>query len=248
MGIETAYFDQLRNRLDEERTVRQNVTDGGDIIGFNGRNRHVIGYLEDFLFTPDRADVKVGVLSGGEKNRLLLAKLFTRPSNLLIMDEPTNDLDIETIELLEELLLDYKGTLLLVSHDRAFINNVVTSTLVFEGKGVVREYAGGYDDWLLQGTAAAPGETKQQKKPREKKQPENRKITFKENRELESIPRVIEEKEDRKQELYALLADPSFYQESSHRVPEFKAELEQLERELDELLERWEFLDSMEKK
>jgi ATP-binding cassette subfamily F protein uup len=246
-GIETAYFDQLRNRLDEDRTVRQNVTDGGEIIEFNGRDRHVIGYLEDFLFTPDKADVKVSVLSGGEKNRLLLARLFTRPSNFLIMDEPTNDLDIETIELLEELLLDYRGTLLLVSHDRAFINNVVTSTLVFEGNGAVREYAGGYDDWLIQRRAPVSRETKQQKKPRDNKPPENRKLTFKEKKELESIPRIIEDKEGRKQEIYALLADPSFYQESSRRVPGIKAELEQVEQELEDLLERWEELESLEK-
>jgi ATP-binding cassette subfamily F protein uup len=246
-GIETAYFDQLRNRLDEDMTVRQNVTDGGEIIEFNGRDRHVIGYLEDFLFTPDKADVKVSVLSGGEKNRLLLARLFTRPSNFLIMDEPTNDLDIETIELLEELLLDYKGTLLLVSHDRAFINNVVTSTLVFEGNGAVLEYAGGYDDWLIQRRATVSREIKRQKKPRERKTPEKRKLTFKETKELESIPRLIEDMEGRKQELYTLLADPVFYQESSRLVPGIKAELEQVERELEYLLDRWEELESLEK-
>lgn len=244
-GIETAYFDQLRNLLDEDRTVRQNVTDGGEIIEFNGRDRHVIGYLEDFLFTPDKADVKVSVLSGGEKNRLLLAKLFTRPSNLLIMDEPTNDLDIETIELLEELLLDYRGTLLLVSHDRAFINNVVTSILVFEGNGAVWEYAGGYDDWLVQRKAPASKETNQRKKPRENKRPENKKLTFLEKKELESIPRKIEDREERKQELYALLTNPSFYQESSRRVPEIKTELERVEQELEYLLKRWEELESL---
>ncbi len=246
-GIESAYFDQLRNRLDEDRTVRQNVTEGGDIIDFNGRGRHVIGYLEDFLFTPDRADVTVSVLSGGEKNRLLLAKLFTRPSNVLIMDEPTNDLDIETIELLEELLLDYRGTLLLVSHDRAFINNVATSTLVFEGNGTVREYAGGYDDWLVQRRAPEPSETDLKIKPRENRPPGNKKITFKEKKELESIPRTIEEKEARKRELYAFLADPLFYREESRRVPAVRAEMEQVERELDQLLERWDELESLSK-
>ncbi len=167
--IETAYFDQVRERLDEERTVRENVTDGNDIIDFNGRNRHVIGYLQDFLFTPDMADVKVKVLSGGERNRLLLAKLFTRPANLLVMDEPTNDLDIETIELLEELLLDYPGTLLLVSHDRAFLNNVVTGTFVFEGNAAVREFAGGYDDWLNRKQSDAPSPGKAAKKSQGKK-------------------------------------------------------------------------------
>jgi ABC transport system ATP-binding/permease protein len=244
-GIETAYFDQLRNRLDEDRTVRQNVVENGDMIEFNGRARHVIGYLEDFLFTPDRVDVRVGVLSGGEKNRLLLAKLFTRPSNFLILDEPTNDLDIETIELLEELLLEYPGTLLLVSHDRAFLNNVVTGTFVFEGKGAVREYAGGYDDWLVQRKDSASAETKERKNTRERKPPEKKKITFREKKELESIPRTIEEKEARKHKLYALLADPAFYQEHSRRVPEIKAELDQVERELEYLLERWEELESL---
>ncbi|HRX49261.1 MAG TPA: ATP-binding cassette domain-containing protein, partial [Spirochaetota bacterium] len=152
--LEVAYFDQLRDQLDPEKSVRYNVSDGTDMIEVAGRTKHVIGYLQDFLFTPDRADVKVSVLSGGEKNRLMLARLFTKPFNLLIMDEPTNDLDIETVELLEELLLEYEGTLITVSHDREFLNNVVTSSIVFDSDGSVREYAGGYDDWLLQRPAA----------------------------------------------------------------------------------------------
>ncbi|MFC1843960.1 ATP-binding cassette domain-containing protein, partial [Thermodesulfobacteriota bacterium] len=147
------YFDQQRDQLDAAKTVIDNLGDGSDFVEINGRNRHIIGYLHDFLFTADRARSPVSILSGGERNRLLLAKLFARPSNVLVLDEPTNDLDIETLELLEQLLMEYSGTVLLVSHDRAFLNNVVTSTLVFEGKGRVQEYAGGYDDWLLQSSA-----------------------------------------------------------------------------------------------
>ena len=155
--LEVAYFDQLRAQLDEDKSVLENVGDGNDTIVFNGKPRHIIGYLQDFLFSPERARSPVRTLSGGERNRLLLARLFTKPSNLLVMDEPTNDLDTETLELLEELLLDYPGTLLLVSHDRTFLNNVVTSTLVLEGEGRVGEYVGGYDDWLRQRRPEPPG-------------------------------------------------------------------------------------------
>ena len=149
------YFDQLRDKLDLDKSVQENVGEGNDTVTINGRPRHIIGYLQDFLFTPERARSPVRILSGGERNRLLLAKLFTRPSNVLVMDEPTNDLDVETLDLLEELLLEYAGTLLLVSHDREFLNNVVTSTLVLAGDGEVREYVGGYDDWLRQAAAVA---------------------------------------------------------------------------------------------
>ena len=149
-NLEVAYFDQLHAQLDETKSVRENVRDGSDSVTVNGRTRHIIGYLEDFLFTPEQAGGPVARLSGGERNRLLLARLFTKPSNVLVMDEPTNDLDLETLELLEDLLSEYAGTLLLVSHDREFLNNVVTSTLVLEGEGRVKEYAGGYDDWLRQ--------------------------------------------------------------------------------------------------
>ena len=145
-----AYFDQLHAQLDDAKSVRDNVCDGAEVVEINGRRRHIIGYLEDFLFTAEQAAEPVSRLSGGERNRLLLARLLTKPSNVLVMDEPTNDLDIETLELLEELLVEYPGTLLLVSHDREFLNNVVTSTLVLEGEGRVKEYAGGYDDWLRQ--------------------------------------------------------------------------------------------------
>ena len=158
VNLEIAYFDQLRAQLDETRSVAENVGDGTDTILFNGRPRHIMGYLKDFLFSPERARSPVSTLSGGERNRLLLARLFTRPSNLLVLDEPTNDLDLETLELLEDLLLDYRGTLLLVSHDRTFLNNVVTSTLVFEGGGRIGEYVGGYDDWVRQRGPDGPQE------------------------------------------------------------------------------------------
>jgi ATP-binding cassette subfamily F protein uup len=235
--LETAYFDQLRDQLDDDRTIRQNVTDGNEIIEFNGKSRHVIGHLQDFLFTPDRADEKAGILSGGEKNRLMLAKLFAKPFNLLIMDEPTNDLDLETVELLEDLLVEYEGTLLVVSHDREFLNNVVTSTIAFEGNGAVKEYAGGYDDWLRQRTVVK--EFKDKPLQREKKQSEKTKMTFKEKREFETIPDEIAAKEKRKEELVALIHDPEFYQQQAHRAAEVNREIESLDSELDALFERW---------
>lgn len=235
--LETAYFDQLRDRLDDSRTIRQNVTDGNEIIELNGRSRHVIGYLQDFLFTPDRADEKVGNLSGGEKNRLMLAKLFAKPFNLLIMDEPTNDLDLETVELLEELLVEYEGTLIVVSHDREFLNNVVTSTIAFEGNGIVKEYAGGYDDWLRQ--RAVVKEVKEKPAQRGKKQPDRTKMTFREKREYESIPDEIAVREKRKEELVGLIHDPEFFKTQAHRAPEINNEIETLDAELEALLERW---------
>jgi ATP-binding cassette subfamily F protein uup len=239
--IQKAYFDQLRARLDEDRTIKENVTDGTEIIDFNGKTRHVIGYLQDFLFTPDMAGVKVKALSGGEKNRLLLAKLFAKPSNLLIMDEPTNDLDLETVELLEELLLEYEGTVLIVSHDRLFLNNVVTSTIAFEGGGELREYVGGYDDWVRQ---RKPLPEKKEKKPiPEKKVSLSKKITFNERRELGTIPVRIDELEAAIEEIHSRLADPSFYQKSGDLVAGARLELKNLEDELDRLYKRWEELD-----
>ncbi len=244
--IETAYFDQLRDLLEEEKSVRENVSDGSDNISFNGRNRHVIGYLQDFLFTPDRIEIKVKALSGGERNRLLLAKLFTRPANLLVMDEPTNDLDIETIELLEELLLEYDGTLLLVSHDREFLNNVVTGTFVFEGNAGVNEYAGGYDDWLVQKKDPSMDmiEEKPDKPMRQKKPPVKTKLSFAEKRELESIPVTIEMNENRINEIYSTLADQTFYQKNGSMVSSLRSELEELERSIESLYDRWEELSS----
>ena len=235
--LDIAYFDQLRDQLDDTKTIKQNVTDGNEFIEFNGKSKHVIGHLQDFLFTPDRADEKVGILSGGEKNRLMLAKLFAKPFNLLIMDEPTNDLDLETVELLEELLIDYDGTLLVVSHDREFLNNVVTSTIAFEGNGIVKEYAGGYDDWLRQRVVVK--EFKDKPLQREKKQSEKIKMTFKEKKEFETIPYDISAKEKRKEELVELIHNPEFYQQQAHKAVEVNREIEAIDKELEALLERW---------
>ena len=239
--IQKAYFDQLRARLDEDRTIKENVTDGTEIIDFNGKTRHVIGYLQDFLFTPDMAGVKVKALSGGEKNRLLLAKLFAKPSNLLIMDEPTNDLDLETVELLEELLLEYEGTVLIVSHDRLFLNNVVTSTIAFEGGGELREYVGGYDDWIRQRKPLP--EKKEKKRIPGKKNSLFKKISFNERLELSAIPARIGELEAAIEEIHSRLADPSFYQKKGDMVAGARLELKNFEDELDRLYKRWDELD-----
>ncbi|MBF0479122.1 MAG: ATP-binding cassette domain-containing protein [Candidatus Omnitrophica bacterium] len=252
-NLEIVYYDQLREELDDEKTVAENVCGHGDTVIINGRPRHIIGYLQDFLFTPDRARTPVKVLSGGERNRLLLARLFTQPSNLLVMDEPTNDLDIETLELLEELLVDYTGTLLLVSHDRAFLNNVVTSTIVMEGNGVINEYIGGYDDWLSQREAGA----KQAKKNEEEETPAPKKnepslcekpkiikkLSFKEEQELKSLPAKIEELEAKREQFYELMADPAFFKKEPAEIAKIKAELEQVEDDLLAAFQRWELLE-----
>lgn len=245
--LEIAYFDQLRAQLDESKSVLDNVADGNDTIIFNGRPRHIMGYMQDFLFSPERARSPVSTLSGGERNRLLLARLFIKPSNLLVMDEPTNDLDIETLELLEELLLDYPGTVLLVSHDRAFLNNVVTSTLVLEGEGRVGEFVGGYDDWLRQSRKSEPVQEKavgkqERQRPRRENQPKN--LSFKEQRELESLPERIEALEGEQEELYERLADPSFYQQAGTEVAGVKARLEELKQEITEAYSRWDELET----
>ena len=242
-NLEIVYFDQLRGQLDEDRPVKDNIANGKELIDFNGGTKHVIGYLQDFLFTPDRAAQPVSALSGGEKNRLLLAKLFTRPANLLVLDEPTNDLDIETMELLEELLLNFEGTLLLVSHDRVFLNNVVTTTLGFTGNGQIVEGAGGYDQWkdrLEPETKPAKDKQPRQKKPREKT-----KLTFKEEHELQQLPGIIEETEIEKDRVFTVLGDPDLYKNESHRVPQLKEELEELEAELEKLYLRWDELEEM---
>ena len=248
-NIEALYFDQQREQLNEEKTVFENLGDGNDTIEINGRRRHLIGYLKDFLFTPDRARSPVRILSGGERNRLLLARLFARPANIMILDEPTNDLDIETLELLEDLLADYKGTLLLVSHDREFINNVVTSTLVFLEKGDVQEYAGGYDDWLMQRQIADTLPTSEQEsksKGKKKEKPRSqkpRKLTFKEGAELGELPTVLELLEKEQKQLYDDMADPVFYQGDSNAVPQAKKRLSEVDSELKELYARWEILE-----
>jgi len=246
--LEVAYFDQLRAQLDESRSLQENVADGGDTVFVNGKPRNVIGYLSDFLFTPAQARAPITALSGGERNRLLLAKLFTRPSNVLVLDEPTNDLDPETLDLLESMLAAYAGTVLMVSHDRAFLNNAVTSSLVFEGPGRVREYVGGYDDWLRQRPG---GEGESRSGPQEKKvrprtaSPGPRKLTFRERRELEQLPDRIEEMEDRKRSLYDTLADPSLYKGDGREIAHHKSCLQELEQDLATAYTRWEELEEL---
>jgi ATP-binding cassette subfamily F protein uup len=245
--LEIAYFDQLRGSLDESRSVRDNLAGGSDKVDINGKQKHVISYLQDFLFAPDRAGQPVSSLSGGERNRLLLAKLFTRPFNILVMDEPTNDLDVETLELLEELLLEYQGTLLLVSHDRTFLNNVVTSTLVFEGKGKVTEYVGGYDDWIRQRTppaAAAPAAAPKKKAERSQGKSKPKKLGYKEQRELETLPKVIESLETELAAIQVRMADPVFYQQGGEGIAEQKARLAEVEKELESAFRRWEELET----
>lgn len=242
--LEIAWFDQLRERLDPEQTVLDIVAEGRETVTINGRERHVIGYLGDFLFTAQRARSPVKSLSGGERNRLLLARLFSQPANLLVMDEPTNDLDLETLELLEELLLDYSGTLLLVSHDRAFLDNVVTSCLVFESNGVVREYVGGYSDWLRQRPIPAPPPARSVKPaqpapPSTPKPARLGKLSYNARRELEQLPARIEKLEQRQQELQTLAADPAFYKQIPEAVTQRLEELRALEAELDVAYERW---------
>ena len=247
-NLQSAYFDQQRIQLDPEKTVIDNLGDGGDTIEINGRHRHLIGYLGDFLFSPDRARSPVRVLSGGERNRLLLARLFAQPANILILDEPTNDLDAETLDLLEELLLEYKGTILLVSHDRDFLNNVVTSTLVFEGEGVVQEYAGGYDDWLVQRPdrqeerPARNVDDAGRGKPRSSGPP---KLTFKETRELEALPAEITTMEEEQQQLYEAMADQTLYQADGVEIVKAKARLAELEKLLATAYGRWEELETV---
>ncbi len=246
--LEVAYFDQHRAQLDLEKTVIDNIGDGSDEIIINGQPRHVISYMQDFLFSPERARTPVKALSGGERNRLLLAKLFTRPANMLVMDEPTNDLDVETLELLEELLIDYKGTLLLVSHDRAFINNVVTDCLVFEGDGALNSYVGGYDDWLRQrkDNTPAPVDRTERAKPVEKEKVKaSKKLSYNDQRELEQLPAKVETLETLIEELQQQMADPDIYQKGSEVVAELKEKFDAAEAELVVAYERWEALEEM---
>ncbi|HEX8199942.1 MAG TPA: ATP-binding cassette domain-containing protein [Isosphaeraceae bacterium] len=247
-SLEVAYFDQLKATLDEERTVQQNVSDN-ETIPINGQPRHVLGYLQDFLFPPERSRTLVKFLSGGERSRLLLAKLFTRPSNVLVLDEPTNDLDVETLELLESLLVEYQGTVLLVSHDRAFLNDVVTSTLAIEPDGRVKEYDGGYDDYLRQRQAEAPAEPRPAPVARPSSAPEGRgrKLSFKDRRELEALPGRIEDLEATRHALHETMADPAFYRRAAGEIAEAKARLDALERELALAYGRWEELDALER-
>jgi len=247
-GLEVAYFDQLREQLDLERSVFDSVADGAEFVEVGGARRHVHGYLEDFLFPPDRARTPVRALSGGERNRLLLARLFTRRFNLLVMDEPTNDLDIETLDLLEALLVEFTGTLLLVSHDRAFLDNTVTSTLVFEGGGRIGEYVGGYTDWVRQRPApAAPLPAPKRVEPARtvERAPKPRKLTFKERSELASLPDEIDARERVREETYSALSDPALLRDGG-AVNEARARLAALEREIAALTARWEELATIE--
>jgi ABC transport system ATP-binding/permease protein len=241
-GLDTVYFDQQRETLDPEQSVQDNVADGNDTVTINGRSVHVLTWLQRFLFTPDRARSPLSRLSGGERNRLLLARLFTRPANLLVLDEPTNDLDLETLELLEDLLAEFTGTVLLVSHDRAFLENVVTSTLVFTGDGEIVESAGGWRDWeKLERAAAGPQKIRTRKtKPRPQAK---KKLSFKEARELETLPGEIEALESEKAELEGQLADPELYKSGGDRVSDLRDRLAALGPELERIYERWQELE-----
>lgn len=246
------YFDQLRGQLNPEKSIIDNVSGGRESIDINGRSRHIISYLQDFLFTPERARTPVKALSGGETNRVMLAKLFSQPSNLLILDEPTNDLDVETLELLEEILTEYQGTLLLVSHDRQFLDNIVTSTLVFEGEGKISEYVGGYNDWVRQRPvkevstpAKADVKAEAAKKPVEKPKKGSTKLSYKLQRELDALPDELEAAESAVEAQQAVCSAPDFYQADHETVAAQLAKLAELEQRLESLMERWVELEAM---
>lgn len=247
-NLQIAYFDQLRQTLNEEETVQQSVGDGSDTITINGVDKHVIGYLQDFLFAPDRARTPIKFLSGGERNRVLLAKLFSKPANILVLDEPTNDLDMETLELLEERLVDFNGTVLTVSHDREFLNHVVTSTIVFEDDSV-REYVGGYDDWVRQRALAAEPEVAASTKAsaatggKPTPAPRTRKLSFKEQRELEALPVKIETLEVEIRTLHEDMAMPQFYQQPGEKIAQVQKQLTDRKAELARAFTRWEELE-----
>ncbi|WP_336142147.1 ATP-binding cassette domain-containing protein [Acinetobacter sp. 102] len=250
--LEVAYFDQLRNALDLEKTVMANVSEGSDFVDVNGNRRHIYSYLQDFLFSPERARTPVKALSGGERNRILLAKLLLKPSNLIVMDEPTNDLDMVTLELLEEMLSDYKGTLLLISHDRAFMDNVVTSTWVFDGKGNIDEYIGGYQDYLEQRPDQKVVDQKSDVKKAQAKAeaaaaPKKVKLSYKDQRELEQLPAEIEKLETEQAELSEKLADGSWFVSDANAATAASQRLAEIEEVLLEKLERWDILENMSK-
>jgi len=260
-NLQIAYFDQLRAQLDPRLSVRDNVAGGSDKVEVGGRSLHVLSYLKEFLFAPDRAQQPVSALSGGERNRLLLAKLFTQPANLLVLDEPTNDLDAETLDLLEDLLGEFDGTLLLVSHDRDLLDNVVTSSLVLEGNGQVDEYVGGYSDWLRQRAEVGPASGSQAQSLQKQSKPESRakgqargssaarskstgKLSYKDQRALEQLPQQIEALEAEIEQLHARLGDPALYQGASEEVAGVQARLAETEAELTGCYERWEALEA----
>ncbi len=245
-NVQIAYFDQQREQLDPDRTVVATLSDGNDTVTVGGVARHVFGYLEDFLFPPERARSQVKTLSGGERNRLLLARLLTRPANVLVLDEPTNDLDIETLELLEARLAEYPGTLLIVSHDRRFLDNVVTSTLVFEGGGVVREYVGGYEDWARQRAAPAPQVQKATPAPAAPRPRTTRpaRLSFNEQREFQGLPDRIAALEQEQAQLQTRVAGPEFYKEGAEAIKATLRRVEEARTELDQAYARWDELDS----
>ncbi len=245
-NLELAYFDQRREQLDTQQSVIDNLSDGREFIDIKGQPRHVISYLQDFLFAPDRCRTPVSALSGGERNRLLLAKLFSKPANLLVMDEPTNDLDIDTLDLLEELLIDYAGTVLLVSHDRSFLDQVVTSSLVFEGEGRISEYVGGYSDWVRRRQTATPVPPTPVSTPAPRvrdKPARSAKLGYKEQRELDQLPQRIEQLETDIENLHQRMADPAFYRQDGELISEQKEQLATLETELEHAYTRWETLE-----
>jgi ATP-binding cassette subfamily F protein uup len=246
--LSIAYFDQFRETLDEEATLADTISPGSDFVEVDGVRKHVISYLGDFLFPPARAKAPVKALSGGERNRLLLARLFTRSANVLVLDEPTNDLDIETLELLEDLLQDYTGTLFLVSHDRVFLDNVVTQTIVSEGDGQWKEYAGGYTDWQRaknagkSETTAEPVEKKLEKRPAQAA-PKSR-LSYKENRELAELPEKMQAMESEQQDITTRLADTTLYRDHPEQLKPLQARFAELEEKLLAALQRWEALEA----
>ena len=250
-NLEIGYFDQLRQTLDLDKSVAYNVGEGRTYLKLNGKERHVIGYLKGFLFSPKRAETPVRALSGGERNRVILAKLFTRPANLLVLDEPTNDLDIETLEVLEQKLCEYAGTLIVVSHDREFLDNVVTSTVVFEQDGEVREYVGGYADWLRQGhrlteadnPVVAEGEAATTGSKRISRK--QTKLSYKDQRELDALPGEIDSLEKALSALQAEIAEPGFYEQDADAIQAKLGELSETETTIDARLERWSELEAL---
>jgi ABC transport system ATP-binding/permease protein len=245
-----AYFDQFREQLDEEKSVADSVSQGDDFVEIGGQRKHIMGYLEQFLFPAERARSPVKSLSGGERNRLLLARLFTRPANVLVLDEPTNDLDIDTLELLEQLLDEYPGTVFLVSHDRAFLDNVVTHTIVFEPNGQLIENVGGYQDWIdakermLSMRTEPKAVASKESKPAERTKTQRTKLSFNEARELENIPKELALLEQEQAELQQSLADPALYRDSAAKAKAMQARIDEIDAITIAKMERWEALEA----
>jgi ATP-binding cassette subfamily F protein uup len=246
--LDVAYYDQMRDQLDDDKTIVDTVGQGRDSITINGKDRHIMSYLSDFLFSPERARTPLKALSGGERNRVQLACLFSQPANILVMDEPTNDLDVETLELLENVLVDFSGTLLLVSHDREFMDNVVTSTLAFDGRGGVHEYVGGYQDWLRQsGGFKTPEDSPKEVEPavvtgvesKLEAAPKRKKLSYKLQRELDELPALIESLEKQQEQLQLEVADPAFYQQDQAAVSEKLQQLADVDQRLAAAYDRW---------